>query len=63
MKPIRVGNPHVELKMNDNGVADLNIGVKMKHTEQKMKPIRVGNPDSEVKCNQPGSPTSIPGSK
>jgi len=40
--------------MNETGVTDLNVRVKMKHTEQKMKPISVGNPDVEVKMKQTG---------
>jgi len=33
MKPIRVTNPDVEVRMNVNGVADLDARVKMKPTE------------------------------
>jgi len=33
MKPIRVGNPDAEVKMNETEVADLNAFVKMKPTE------------------------------
>jgi hypothetical protein len=51
-KPIRVGNPDIEVKMNKTGVADLNIEVKMKHTEQKMKPTGVRIPDVEIKMNE-----------
>ena len=54
IKPIRVGNLGVEVKMKPTGVADLNAGVKMKPIEQKMKPIRVGNPDTEVKMKPTG---------
>ena len=40
--------------MKQTGVADLNAGVKMKPTDQKMKPIRVGNPDLEVEMKPTG---------
>ncbi|MBW8331947.1 MAG: hypothetical protein K0M40_07995, partial [Prolixibacteraceae bacterium] len=41
LKPIRVGNPDVEVKMKPTGVAHLNAFIKMKPIEQKMKPVEV----------------------
>ncbi len=53
MKPIRVANPNVGIKMNVNGGADLNVEVKMIEIRVGMKPTGVSTFDAEVKINEP----------
>ena len=52
MKPIRVGNLNVGVKMNETGVIDSDIGVKMKPIEVKMKPIGVADLNVGVGMNE-----------
>jgi len=54
MKPIGVGNPDVEVKMNETEVADFNVFIKMKPTLKKMKLTEVGYPDTSVEMNDAG---------
>lgn len=55
MKPIEQLNLNREDWKKENGVADLDARVKMKHTEQKMKPIEGGNLNVCGKMNEPGA--------
>jgi hypothetical protein len=41
MKWIKVKKRKIE--MIETGLAELNTGGKMKHTEHKMKPVEIGN--------------------
>lgn len=52
MKPIGVGNPDIEVKMNESGGADPNSEVKTSKIRGKTNETGGANPDVEVNLNE-----------